>query len=322
MPGRIRLLETAFDHGIRHFDTAPLYGMGLAEEVVGCFARGRRADITITTKFGLVPPALSPWQRPLVPVARVLRRHLRGRFESGLHKLVSRRVSRPPSHPSPSSSSSGARFSQQASPQSTEPKTCKPYNTEALRASVEASLQKLRTDYIDNLLLHECQPGQINEEVIELLEQLIDAGKIRRYGLGSGRASSRVILERWQAFHGVVQIPDHFLQTDTAWFAEHSVSPLFTHSVLQTLSRDPAYAATLEALLKRWAERINQDPAKPGLLAELLLVGGLLSNSKGCVLFSTARSERIIAHARTLSQLASLGAPLRELVAEPSAKRS
>jgi aryl-alcohol dehydrogenase-like predicted oxidoreductase len=58
--GRLRLLEAAFDQGVRHFDTAPLYGMGLAEEVLSIFARGRRSDITITSKFGLLPPPSIP----------------------------------------------------------------------------------------------------------------------------------------------------------------------------------------------------------------------------------------------------------------------
>lgn len=52
----LRLMEVAFDAGIRHFDTAPLYGLGAAEAMVGEFARKRRAEITITSKFGDAPP--------------------------------------------------------------------------------------------------------------------------------------------------------------------------------------------------------------------------------------------------------------------------
>ncbi|MDX6643271.1 MAG: D-threo-aldose 1-dehydrogenase, partial [Solirubrobacteraceae bacterium] len=39
---RRRLLETAHSLGIRHFDVAPMYGLGLAERELGGFARGRR----------------------------------------------------------------------------------------------------------------------------------------------------------------------------------------------------------------------------------------------------------------------------------------
>lgn len=50
------LLAAAFDHGFSHFDTAPYYGFGIAENELGLFLRGRRGRVTITTKFGLYPP--------------------------------------------------------------------------------------------------------------------------------------------------------------------------------------------------------------------------------------------------------------------------
>jgi D-threo-aldose 1-dehydrogenase len=46
-------LQTAWDIGIRYFDTAPWYGRGLAEHRVGGFLRTRsRAEFLITTKAG------------------------------------------------------------------------------------------------------------------------------------------------------------------------------------------------------------------------------------------------------------------------------
>lgn len=52
---RVVLLETAFHNGITHFDTSPCYGDGLAELALGRFIKGRRDDVTITTKVGLYP---------------------------------------------------------------------------------------------------------------------------------------------------------------------------------------------------------------------------------------------------------------------------
>jgi len=52
---RQRLMSTAVDEGVTHFDTAPLYGYGLAEYELGRFLRGR-ANLTVATKFGLAPP--------------------------------------------------------------------------------------------------------------------------------------------------------------------------------------------------------------------------------------------------------------------------
>jgi aryl-alcohol dehydrogenase-like predicted oxidoreductase len=50
------LLSAAFDHGFTHFDTAPYYGFGIAEQELGRFLKGRRGRVTITTKVGLYPP--------------------------------------------------------------------------------------------------------------------------------------------------------------------------------------------------------------------------------------------------------------------------
>src|SRR6202521_4086929 len=52
----IRLLESAFDVGIRHFDVARYYGYGETEGILGTFIKSRRAQVTVTTKFGIEPP--------------------------------------------------------------------------------------------------------------------------------------------------------------------------------------------------------------------------------------------------------------------------
>src|SRR6204780_4284879 len=53
-------LEAAWDAGIRAFDTAPHYGVGLSERRIGDFLAGRRrAEFVVSTKVGrrLVPAA-------------------------------------------------------------------------------------------------------------------------------------------------------------------------------------------------------------------------------------------------------------------------
>jgi hypothetical protein len=55
---RLAIIETAFDCGITHFDAAPIYGGGTAEAQLGRFLRGRRGDVTVATKAGLVPAGL------------------------------------------------------------------------------------------------------------------------------------------------------------------------------------------------------------------------------------------------------------------------
>jgi D-threo-aldose 1-dehydrogenase len=55
-------LEAAWDSGIRAFDTAPHYGVGLSEQRIGAFLGGRRrADFVVSTKVGrLLVPAAGP----------------------------------------------------------------------------------------------------------------------------------------------------------------------------------------------------------------------------------------------------------------------
>jgi aryl-alcohol dehydrogenase-like predicted oxidoreductase len=51
----IRTIRTALDHGINLIDTAPVYGFGHSEEVVGraLAQHGKREDVIIATKVGL-----------------------------------------------------------------------------------------------------------------------------------------------------------------------------------------------------------------------------------------------------------------------------
>jgi hypothetical protein len=66
---RLRILAAAHDAGIVHIDTAPMYGLGAAEAELGRFARGRRDQLVIVTKFGITPTlvarALSVVQGPI-----------------------------------------------------------------------------------------------------------------------------------------------------------------------------------------------------------------------------------------------------------------
>jgi aryl-alcohol dehydrogenase-like predicted oxidoreductase len=306
--GRLRLLETAFDQGVRHFDTAPLYGMGLAEEVLATFARGKRSEITITSKYGLLPPAIHPLLRPALPIARTLNRHVCGQLGPQHQDLAYRALQALPVV--------GATSAQKASGSPSPRRRSHPYNPTEIRLGLEQSLSKLGTDYIDFYLLDDSREEDIDEDVISLLEALVVEGKIRAYGVGSNRPSSRKILNDHSTFRGVVQIPDHLLHLDTSWFVKKAQSPLFTHSVLRTPLRSPRYRPTLDLLLIRWAEQLDVDPDQPELLTAFLLTGALLNNPQGCVLFSTSKVQRISHYVETLERFP-VGAPaLRELFAQ------
>ena len=50
----IRAVQAAVDHGVTFFDVAPVYGFGHAETILGQALGGRREDVLIATKCGLV----------------------------------------------------------------------------------------------------------------------------------------------------------------------------------------------------------------------------------------------------------------------------
>ena len=50
----IRTIHRALDLGVTHIDTAEVYGPLLSEEIVGEAVKGRRDEVVIATKFGLV----------------------------------------------------------------------------------------------------------------------------------------------------------------------------------------------------------------------------------------------------------------------------
>jgi aryl-alcohol dehydrogenase-like predicted oxidoreductase len=53
----IRTIHRALDLGVTHIDTAEIYGPFLSEEIVGEAIKGRRGQVKIATKFGLVSHA-------------------------------------------------------------------------------------------------------------------------------------------------------------------------------------------------------------------------------------------------------------------------
>ena len=50
----IRTIHRALDLGVTHIDTAEIYGPFLSEEIVGRAIAGRRDQVVVATKFGLV----------------------------------------------------------------------------------------------------------------------------------------------------------------------------------------------------------------------------------------------------------------------------
>jgi aryl-alcohol dehydrogenase-like predicted oxidoreductase len=82
----IRTLAYAFDAGINFFDTAPAYGAGHSERVLGRAFAGKRDEVVIATKFGKRMDENENWFGRY-PSARALIGSIRQECEDSLRRL-------------------------------------------------------------------------------------------------------------------------------------------------------------------------------------------------------------------------------------------
>ncbi len=270
---RAEVLRAAYDAGVRHFDVAPMYGLGLAESEIGRFARGRRDTITIATKFGIAPTRLA---RCLGRGQRPARRILEAR--PALRNQAQEKAAGPQSGPA------GALLY-----------SAEGYQPAAARKSLERSLRALGTEYVDLLLLHDPAPGSVcSEDVRCCLEDARTTGLIRSWGLAGEVKPCLQIAADFTAGLPVLQVRDDI------WLRSPrrvpvGVDGLITFGILgRTLTQLLRYLAANPAERTRWTELTGTDCGHPELLASLLLAAALRMNSAGVVLFSTIRPQRIL----------------------------
>ncbi|MGI8466866.1 MAG: aldo/keto reductase [Pyrinomonadaceae bacterium] len=76
-----------------------------------------------------------------------------------------------------------------------------------IREVCEASLKRLQTDYIDLFYQHRVDPVVPIEEVVGVLKELIDEGKIRHYGLSEASADT---IRKAHAVHPVAALQSEY----------------------------------------------------------------------------------------------------------------
>lgn len=77
----VRAIEAALDLGVNWIDTAPFYGWGRAEQIVGKALRGKRDRVYIFTKCGTLPTGQGEWREDLTPAS------IRREMEASLRNL-------------------------------------------------------------------------------------------------------------------------------------------------------------------------------------------------------------------------------------------
>jgi D-threo-aldose 1-dehydrogenase len=192
----------AIEAGFRHFDLAPAYGDGLAERELGRVLGGKRADVTITTKFGIPFSAIGELPMPAYLALRAAERVL----------------------PTPL----GAKYGQ------------RDFSSRTLVSSLEDSLRRMRTDYVDYLLVHE--PMSIEQfrtlgDAWGEMEQQQRLGKIRKFGVSS---DTRMLLDAErenlvpEAAVRMVPMDDVTCGLPQSWFSGREV---FVFNIVKYLRR-------------------------------------------------------------------------------------
>jgi aryl-alcohol dehydrogenase-like predicted oxidoreductase len=258
----VRLLEQAFEEGITHFDTAPLYGRGQVEGLVGRFLRDKRNRVTVTTKIGLYPGALDRRFRFLIgPLRRV-------------KQALSRAAAPAVDVKRPQEIRAGIFDAQQA------------------RVSFDASLRELQTDYVDLLLLHGCfVEDALRPDVLEFIGRQIERGTVRAAGVGTARSNlqdrDNAIPDLFRAFQY-----EHNISRGEMLPGKDNRA-LITHTALGPLRRLVSTARNDASRAAKARSESGVDFSEPAAVAPMLLHCARRTNTGGVLLFATTKREHL-----------------------------
>jgi len=258
---RQRLLDAAYDLGIRHFDTARSYGLGDAEREVGRFLARHRDDVTVATKFGMQASRTGRILKPLQTAAR----RIVGIFP-GLRKQLRKR-------PLPIVS-----------------QRC--FDVASARASLETSLRELAVERIDVLFLHEPDARSVIEPALsDWLAASRDAGMIRAWGLSGPLPSIRAVQTARPLLAQIMQYASDLCAQPAlaaAWHGPRIVYSPFAR-VLEPVMHALTDSATGSA---EWRRSLDLPVTKDSVVGMLLVAA--CSQTDPCpVLFSTTSTRHL-----------------------------
>lgn len=252
------VLGAAFDGGMTHFDTARMYGLGMAEAELGRFLRTvERDSVTVATKFGIdvggVARRLARFQSPARAVLRKLpafRRAVKQQYDAD--------------------------------------RTARLYDATVAARSLEQSLATLGLDYVDILFVHDPGPGDTvaTEELREFFERARDQGKIRAWGIAQDRYFEHDLAREFE--------PEGVSQRRADLFDAPSQPADIAFGVLDpSLS---ALSRALQAdsgLAIRWREALQIDPLAPDTLLRLILGSSATATSCRAILYTSTNPQRV-----------------------------
>lgn len=267
----LRLLETAFESGVTHFDVARLYGSGQAEGILGEFLRGKRDRVTVMTKFGKEPPKMAG-----------------GGGGGGLKKVVKWGMQR---------SGFLKKLVAGAANKATVRGMFDPASAEA---SLTTSLRELGTEYVDFLMLHDCTMDDARrDDTLGFLRQQVEKGRVRAFGVTMGvNAVAGQDVASLAGGQTCVMFPSNAVEPTIDGVKGLAGRGVFTCRPVKFAGAMAAAARKESGAVKPLVARLGVDPLDADALAGVLLRDAMRRNGAGVVVFSTTKAERIGANVR------------------------
>jgi len=231
-----RCIQTVLAAGIRHIDTAPTYGVGTSECIVGAGAAGR-SEIAVTAKVGLPHPRHTYAKTMVRRIKRWIRPAVPGLCGS---------------------------FAPVAEPVDWEVKAN--FDPAFMTGSFARSRRNLRREAVELLLLHEAYANDASWSTIEWLREQQRQGLAGAIGFSHGKVFGP---------RADVAFPADFIAqcaVEPTWFEEKGWErprrPLVLHSVTQTAD----WMARTDALLKARLDRASAELAPSTVVTKSALI--------------------------------------------------
>jgi aryl-alcohol dehydrogenase-like predicted oxidoreductase len=180
-----------------------------------------------------------------------------------------------------------------------------PYTRETLHRRVEGSLERLQTDYLDLYLLHHNDGVTPAEDIVESMEALVQAGKVRYWGVSNHDGASlnalvqacqtkgKTLLAGVEEYYNIAGLLDQNGQSRMATL-EREVFPILRRTGLGILTFSPMDTGRLRPG--------HEEQAEPEL-RELIAVIDAVADDLG-VLRSVVCTAWVLSHAEVTSVLA------------------
>jgi len=139
-------------------------------------------------------------------------------------------------------------------------------SAEHVRTSIEGSLQRLGTDYVDLYYQHRVDPNVPIEETVGAMAELVQEGKIRHIGLSEASADT---LRRAEAVHPITALQTEYSTCSYSEVSPRLVSPIaVSHSRRSVLSAASGISHAMYHGISRPAETSRPTVAQPAAVIQ------------------------------------------------------